>query len=156
MERKTVFQRFVEKIKPPQDPVRDCWVWIGSRHRQGYGMFRINGKNGLAHRYSFDISPRGPAISGMDIDHLCRNPACVNPNHLEQVTHRENASRGLSGALRPGKASRFVGVRWRADRKRWCARAYSNGRHTHLGHFDSEEDASRAYQDFINNTGGNK
>jgi len=149
MKRKTVFQRFVEKIKPPQDPVRDCWVWIGSRMSRGYGQLWVNGKMILAHRFSFDISPRGPLAAGLQIDHLCRNRACVNPLHLEQVTNRENTSRGRGGSLRPGKSSRFVGVRWHQRARKWHTQAYSNGKSVHLGYFDAEEEAAQAYQDLI-------
>jgi hypothetical protein len=146
---KTEFQRFVEKIKPPKDPVRDCWEWVGRKQLQGYGRLRVNGKKQYAHRYSFDISPRGPITPGLQIDHLCRNPSCVNPNHLEQVTSRENTSRGLRGALCARRSSRFIGVTWSKRRRKWLAKATSNGKKKHLGTFDNEEDAAKAYRDFV-------
>jgi hypothetical protein len=149
MTRKTEFQRFVEKIKPPKDPVRDCWEWTGHRNRQGYGRLRVNREKQYAHRYSFEISPRGPIAPGLQIDHLCRNPTCVNPHHLEQVTARENTSRGLKGALCPGRSSRFIGVTWSKRRLKWCAKATSNGKSTHIGYFSAEEDAAKAYRDFV-------
>ena len=149
MKTKTDFQRFVEKIQPPQDPARDCWEWIGSRVADGYGQFWVGGKMRRAHRYSFDMSPSGPLTPGQQLDHLCRNRACVNPYHLEQVSHRENCSRGLRGSMRPGKSSRFVGVVWHKTNRKWLAHAHSNGKLRHIGYFATEEDAAKAYRDFI-------
>ena len=146
---KTEFQRFVEKIKPPIDPVRDCWEWIGCKNGYGYGAFRAGGKQMPAHRYSFDISHLGPLTPGRQIDHLCRNRSCVNPSHMEQVSSRDNISRGLRGSMRPGKSSRFVGVCWNKRRRKWLAQARSNGKLTYIGLFAIEEDAARAYRDFI-------
>jgi hypothetical protein len=152
MARKTELQRFVEKIRPPKDPVRDCWEWTGKKNSAGYGRLTVNGRRQYAHRYSFDISPSGPLKPGLDIDHLCRNPICANPYHLEQVTHRENNSRGLRGAMKPGKSSRFVGVYWSKLDRRWVASAHSNGKQKRLGNFSTEEEAAQAYRDFIRTT----
>lgn len=149
MARKTEFQRFVEKIRPPKDPVRDCWEWIGGKNSFGYGSFKARGKPLVAHRYSFEISHLGPLSGGVHLDHLCRNPSCVNPNHLEQVTHRENCSRGLVCALKPGKSSRFVGVYWFKRDKKWRTNIRLGGRKIFIGSFDNEEEAAKAYLDFV-------
>lgn len=70
-----------------------CWGWIGPSHRLGYGRLSINRKTVWAHRYSYELFV-GPIPAGMEIDHLCRTPACTNPDHLEPVTHLENMRRG--------------------------------------------------------------
>lgn len=80
--------RFDDKIAS-----RDgCWQWAGATSN-GYGTLWIDGKTVYAHRVSLALV--GVEIpAGMDVDHLCRNPRCVNPEHLEVVTHRENLLRG--------------------------------------------------------------
>jgi hypothetical protein len=70
-----------------------CWLWTGCRHRLGYGKVGSGGRNLLAHRLYYEMF-KGPIPEGYDLDHLCRNPSCVNPEHLEPVTHGENLRRG--------------------------------------------------------------
>lgn len=66
-----------------------CWLWLGATDPRGYGMLRVDGKVRRAHRWSYEHHV-GPIPEGLQIDHLCRVPACVNPAHLEPVTSREN------------------------------------------------------------------
>jgi HNH endonuclease len=64
---------------------RGCWRWTGARHPEGYGIFRENGRRFLAHRWSYEHHV-GPIPDDLQLDHLCRVRACVNPDHLEPVT----------------------------------------------------------------------
>jgi hypothetical protein len=75
----------------------ECWLWLASLKPSGYGQFRLNGKTAYGHRVAYELLI-GPIPAGLSLDHLCRNTACVNPSHLEPVTHQENMSRGFFGA----------------------------------------------------------
>ena len=65
-----------------------CWPWYGGGVPSGYGRWR----KGYAHRHFYEFAV-GPIPDGTEIDHLCRNRGCVNPAHLEPVTHAENMAR---------------------------------------------------------------
>ena len=75
------------------DPQTGCWEWTGAM-RGGYGVLHQGGASVAAHRVIYERY-RGSISPGLDIDHLCRNPSCVNPDHLEPVTRAENVRRGL-------------------------------------------------------------
>lgn len=72
-----------------------CWEWQGWRDREGYGYLSYCGRRMRAHRLSYEAFV-GDIPAGLVIDHLCRNTSCVNPEHLEPVTNRENIKRGTS------------------------------------------------------------
>lgn len=76
-----------------------CWTWIGGKTATGYGCFYLNGKLRLAHRVSWEAA-YGKIPPRLTIDHLCRNPSCVRPDHLEVVTIRENIRRGNGWSAR--------------------------------------------------------
>jgi hypothetical protein len=73
-----------------------CWFWRGWLNAYGYAMFRLNGKNCYAHVLAY-VSTKGPVPRGLELDHLCRHRACVNPAHLEAVPHSVNCRRGRAG-----------------------------------------------------------
>lgn len=80
--------------------VGSCVEYTGHCDRAGYGQISdAAGKSTYAHRAMYEFMV-GPIPDGLVLDHLCRNPPCVNPAHLEPVTRRENSRRGLKGVMR--------------------------------------------------------
>lgn len=84
-------ERFWAKVQKTDG----CWAWVGARSDTGYGSFQVNAHRVGPHRFSYELLV-GPIPKGLTIDHLCRNRLCVNPNHLEVTTMRDNTLRGNS------------------------------------------------------------
>lgn len=100
-------KRFWAKVDRKGDA--DCWLWLGAL-RYGYGHFGLGGKGGyrvMAHRFSYQLLC-GPIQDGLTIDHLCRVRNCVNPSHLEPVTHKENVLRGISPAAQQARRTACI------------------------------------------------
>lgn len=99
-----------KKIGGPDYEVKDCgyktpcWVWLkgagSARYGLRYGVARRPGEKTpiSAQRYVWE-KIRGPVPPGTDLDHLCRNTLCCNPDHIEPVSHRENVRRGKNTQL---------------------------------------------------------
>lgn len=71
-----------------------CWIVSGYGYENGYKKLHYKGKDYRAHRIMYTLFT-GKNINGIDLDHLCRNRACANPNHLEPVDNRTNILRGI-------------------------------------------------------------
>lgn len=91
-----IADRFFEKIGPPNED--GCIEWRAGTNGIGYGILRLSPDEGsrrvYAHRWFYEHY-RGPIPAGAHIDHLCRNTLCVNYEHLEPVTQKENTLRGV-------------------------------------------------------------
>lgn len=86
-------QRFWSKVNIGAP--NECWEWQAYRMALGYGSLTIRQQVTLAHRFSYEVI-NGSIPEHLTLDHLCRNPPCVNPDHLEPVSHRTNVLRGTS------------------------------------------------------------
>lgn len=138
-------ERFESKVLRSDD---GCWLWNGYCNPHGYGTFSVRRPEGswtkvYAHRRAYELSV-GPIPAGLQIDHLCRNPSCVRPDHLDAVTGAENGRRGrevnlprqfcrrghdtfISGRYKRGKCIACVREK---DRARYGNRP-NNGEKTH-------------------------
>lgn len=88
-----LMDRWLEKVEITDG----CWLWSAFRNQHGYGMIRDEGRVVRAHRVAYEAF-RGPVPKGLELDHLCRNRACVRPSHLEAVSHAVNMRRGAGVA----------------------------------------------------------
>ena len=93
----------------------DCWVWQGSLNHSGYGRINFRRKWRTSHGAVYEAH-RGPVPAGLVLDHLCRNRACVNPDHLEPVTQKENVRRAAPAAATARRRQNVE--RWAEIKKR--------------------------------------
>jgi hypothetical protein len=103
-----------------KNPETGCWMW-GGRVRKGYGLF---GTEKYAHRYAYSMLV-GPIPAGLELDHLCLTPLCVNPAHLEPVTRAENMRRrvALQTHCKNGHLFDEANTYIPPDRKGWTRRS---------------------------------
>lgn len=103
----TVADRFWAKV----DRSGECWTWTGATNGAGYGQFHLAGTDGrrqrYAHRFAYELE-RGPIAEGLTLDHLCRNPRCVRPDHLEPVPMGVNVLRGNGLSARRARQTRCI------------------------------------------------
>lgn len=84
-------KRFFNKVEKTDY----CWIWKASVDINGYGQFQYKKRMLKSHRFYWEFI-NGEVPRGKELDHLCRNKKCVNPGHLEAVSHKENMRRGLT------------------------------------------------------------
>lgn len=129
--------RFWSKV----DKSGECWEWTGIKGPTGYGVIKINPHNIRVHRLSF-LWAKGPIPEGLQVDHICHNPSCVNPDHLRLATNKQNQenqkgpqSRNISG---------YRGVYWNKERRKWGALVTHRGKRIGAGHYVDPIEANAA------------
>lgn len=134
-------ERFWAKVEKTET----CWNWNGGKTPGGYGKVTAS-SNGMAgqfyvHRLSYFLA-RGEDPEGRDIDHMCHNRSCVNPEHLRPVTTKQNME-NRSGAPRTN-TSGHLGVTWHKQAKKWQARVFHGGESFSAGLHATSEEAGEA------------
>ena len=160
MDRRRFTRRFLSRIAYAPCPLPEvpgqCWEWQGARcgpdgsYRQSW----LDGRRQMAHRVAWKLLV-GPLDDDDDLDHLCRNPPCVNPAHCEPVSHRENIQRGWDHKHTHREGHCAHGHPWtpenthlnkRGGRTCRACRAAAARKHR-AAHPDANRDACRRYQE---------
>lgn len=132
----------LERFWANVEKTADCWVWAGrSKTSEGYGLTHWQKAQRLAHRVSYIIHV-GPIPEGLDIDHKCHNKACVNPDHLQAVTHKQNLE-NRAGATSSSKTG-VRGVSWDKRKSKYTAFVVDDGKAHWAGYYEDIEGAEAA------------
>ncbi|HCS2945601.1 TPA: HNH endonuclease [Shigella flexneri] len=118
-----------------------CWEWTAQRNGDGYGRFTLGGRDVGAHRVSYEWE-NDPIPDGMQIDHTCHNPGCVNPAHLRLATYLLNGQ-NRDGAY-ANSSTGVRGVSWDKRRRKWCATVRVNWRTAYFKRFNTLGEAEAA------------
>lgn len=119
--RTDVLERVMRRVA--KDDESGCWIFAGCLNRTGYGQVTLSFEEGhaLVHRVVYGRMV-GPIPDGLVLDHLCRTPACCNPEHLEPVTQAENIRRGEAAES----------ARLRAAERETCGRGHRWAENLHI------------------------
>lgn len=117
-----------------------CWEWTGATMNL-YGIFRLDGRNYVAHRVSY-MWANGPIPDGAEVDHMCFNRSCVNPQHLRLLDHQANGQN--RSAANSNSKSGVRGVYWLEVRGGWMAAASVKGHIHRIGPFPTIDEAAEA------------
>ena len=129
-------ERFWTKV----DKSGTCWRWTGATHR-GYGIFRLHGQSRLAHRVA-NAWERGEIPEGAQLDHMCHNRSCINPEHIRFADWETNGQ----NRARANKNSKtgIRGVYWNKGRNGWFAAITLGPDVIRRGPFEELGDAEKA------------
>lgn len=130
----------------------ECWLWTGVRNTCAYGNFRCRVIGG--HRTKGGLYPQirphrivallyGILEEDLLIDHICKTPLCCNPSHLRAATPSQN-----NRYKAPSGSSKYTGVTWEKNRRKWKAQVRADGTVITIGRFYCEKEAARAYNEY--------
>lgn len=116
-----------------------CWIWAHPLNH-GYGYLSVNGRRTRAHRHAYEKHV-APLHATTILDHMCRNKACVNPEHLQVATRKTNAEN-----MGPSKvnSSGVRGVHWDPVNSKWSAQVKHHYKSHWVGRFDTLAQAEAA------------
>lgn len=139
---KTLGMPIEERFNLYVDKSGDCWNWTGGKLRAGYGSFFVSREDwcSRAHRFAFKVA-NGPIPDGAEVDHICRNRACVRPSHLRLTTRKQNME---NVAARIDSQSGIRGVALRKKSGTYYAYVVHHGKQIYLGDYETTEEASAA------------
>lgn len=129
-------ERFFEAI----DRSGSCWGWTRYKNSYGYGVFSVDGKSCLAHRWAY-ASLVEPIPAGVTVDHICHNRSCVNPDHLRLATVKQNIENREGAQSNSRTGVRGISI---ARNGKFIARVKHHGKRVIVGTFADLEDAERA------------
>lgn len=118
----------------------DCWVWTRYQTPLGYGQMSVDNKRKLTHRIAYELE-YGPIPDGKVVDHKCRNPSCVRPDHLSVVTQKQNNEN--QGLARNNKSG-YRGVSKHTQCDSWVVYVNDNGKTVYGGSYKTPEEANEA------------
>ena len=116
----------------------DCWLWRGTKDRDGYGRMKVRGRPRLAHRVVYERT-YGPIPEGIQIDHRCRVRDCVRPDHLRLATPKQQSE---NRTVQCNSRSGVRGVIWK--RGKWEVTVKHNRRPIYVGRFSDLDEAEAA------------
>jgi hypothetical protein len=132
-----VEERFQAKIRKTET----CWIWTACKDGGGYGLLKVSRRMVKAHRFSYELHI-GAIPPGMVVDHMCHVRECVNPAHLQAVTHKQNAENFAKEYSNSRSGVR--GVSWHKASNSWRAQVRHGDTVHHLGTFPTVEEAEAA------------
>lgn len=131
----TVEDRFWSKVDKRHPS--ECWNWQRAKDSSGYGNFWCGARIVGAHRYAWFLT-HGECPEGLELDHLCHNRSCVNPDHLRAVSHLQNVQ-NLRGPRKDSKHGGGRGLSWRKGK--WMVRVSVDGVRKFFGSYESQHQA---------------
>jgi hypothetical protein len=133
--REELFWQKVEKSE-------SCWNWIAARDRLGYGVFWNGEQMCRAHRVAVEYTTGQAPID--HLDHICRNTSCVNPDHLREVSRKQNMENRTNSQV--NNTSGYRGVSIHKTSGLWQATVGHRGKQIHLGYFKDVAEAGAVAQ----------